>query len=68
MKTKAEIIEKLESEIERLNCDIQDSDFVPDMYNRGYLFGYLYALQDSEIISKSEFNRYSNSLIEIIKE
>lgn len=68
MKTKAEMIEILKSEIERLNCDIQDSDFVPDMYNRGYLFGYLYALQDSEIISKSEFNRYNNLLIEIIKE
>ena len=68
MKTKAEIIEKLESEIERLNCDIQDSDFIPDMYNRGYLFGYLYALQDSGIISKSEFHRYNNILIEIIKE
>ena len=39
MKTEAEMIEMLKSEIERLNCDIQDSDFVPDMYNRGYLFG-----------------------------
>lgn len=68
MKTKAEIIKQLENEIERLNCDIQDSDFVPDMYNRGYLFGYLYALLDSEIISKGEFNRYNNILIEIIKE
>ena len=68
MKTKAEIIENLKNEIERLNFEIQDSDFVPDMYNRGYLFGYLYALQDSEIISKSEFNRYNNLLIEIIKE
>ena len=68
MKTKAEIIEMLKSEIERLNCDIQDSDFIPDMYNRGYLFRYLYALQDSEIISKGEFNRYNNILIEIIKE
>ena len=58
----------LKSEIERLNCDIQDSDFIPDMYNRGYLFGYLYALQDSGIISKSEFNLYNNILIEIIKE
>lgn len=68
MKTKAEMIEMLKSEIERLNCDIQDSDFIPDMYNRGYLFGYLYALQDSGIISKSEFNLYNNILIEIIKE
>ncbi len=68
MKTKEEIIEKLESEIERLNCEIQDSDFLPDMYNRGYLFGYLYALKDSEIINKYEFNRYSNLLIEIIEE
>ena len=68
MKTKAEMIEMLKSEIERLNCDIQDSDFVGDMYNRGYLFGYLYALKDSEIISKGEFNRYNNLLIEIIKE
>ena len=31
MKTEAEMIEMLKSEIERLNCDIQDSDFVPDM-------------------------------------
>lgn len=67
MKTKAEIIEKLKNEIERLNFEIQDSDFVPDMYNRGYLFGYLYALLDSEIISKNEFHRYNNILIEIIK-
>ena len=67
MKTKAEIIEKLKNEIERLNFEIPDSDFVPDMYNRGYLFGYLYALVDSEIISKNEFHRYNNILIEIIK-
>ncbi len=68
MKTKAEIIKQLESEIERLNCEIQDSDFIPDMYNRGYLFGYLYALSDSEIISKDEFEHYNNLLIAIVKE